>query len=298
MASVELAVTWAEAVPTPTVTTAGEDRDEDGRRSGQGLHGFSLVARTRQSLRRFRSRCWRRPPVRGLAVSTRGPTGWTEAFLRLRGRLTGGLPFSRPCELGNLGRSGDDYRSVRTADVAAWLGTAARLLLGGVWVVAGVLKLPDPAAAVRAVRAYRLLPELLVGPVAFGLPVVEVAIGLVLLAGVAVRAAAVASSLLLTVFIAAVASAWSRGLQIDCGCFGGGGQVGAGETAYLAEVLRDAGLLAVALAVARWPRSRLALIDRVPGRSGNQRPTGTGMPEPGADPTAETRGKDSRAQFR
>jgi uncharacterized membrane protein YphA (DoxX/SURF4 family) len=122
-----------------------------------------------------------------------------------------------------------------------------------------VLKVPDPAAAVRAVRAYRLLAEPLVAPVAFGLPVIEIAVGLALLAGVFVRTAAIASAVLLVVFIAAVGSAWARGLQIDCGCFGNGGQVAAGETAYPLEVLRDAGLLIVALALARWPASRLAL---------------------------------------
>jgi uncharacterized membrane protein YphA (DoxX/SURF4 family) len=140
-----------------------------------------------------------------------------------------------------------------------WLATAARLLLGGVFVVAGALKLPDPAAAVRAVRAYRLLPESLVAPVAFGLPVVEIAVGLALLAGVFVRTAALASAVLLLVFVGAVASAWARGLQIDCGCFGDGGQVAAGRTAYPAEILRDLALLLAALALARWPRSRLAL---------------------------------------
>ena len=140
-----------------------------------------------------------------------------------------------------------------------WLATAARLLLGAVLVVAGALKMPDPAAAVRAVRAYQLLPEGLVGPIAFGLPVLEIAIGLALLAGVFVRTAALATAVLMAVFSLAVGSAWARGLQIDCGCFGGGGQVAAGRTAYPGEVARDVGLLLVALALARWPASRLAL---------------------------------------
>jgi uncharacterized membrane protein YphA (DoxX/SURF4 family) len=140
-----------------------------------------------------------------------------------------------------------------------WLATAARLLLGGVFVVAGALKVPDPAAAVRAVRAYRLVPELLVAPVAFGLPVVEIAVGLALLAGVFVRTAALAAAVLLVAFLVGVGSAWARGLQIDCGCFGGGGEVAAADTAYPTEVLRDGALLLVALALARWPRSRLAL---------------------------------------
>jgi uncharacterized membrane protein YphA (DoxX/SURF4 family) len=143
--------------------------------------------------------------------------------------------------------------------IRPWVATAARLLLGAVLLVAGALKLPDPAAAVRAVRAYRLLPEALVGPVAFGLPVLEIAVGLALLAGVFVRTAAIAAAVLMVVFLAAVGSAWARGLQIDCGCFGGGGQVAAGRTAYPGEVARDVGLLVVALALARWPASRLAL---------------------------------------
>jgi uncharacterized membrane protein YphA (DoxX/SURF4 family) len=143
--------------------------------------------------------------------------------------------------------------------IRPWTATAARLLLGAVLLVAGALKLPDPAAAVRAVRAYRLLPEALVGPVAFGLPVLEIAVGLALLAGVFVRTAAIAAAVLMVVFLAAVGSAWARGLQIDCGCFGGGGQVAAGRTAYPGEVARDVGLLLVALALARRPASRLAL---------------------------------------
>jgi uncharacterized membrane protein YphA (DoxX/SURF4 family) len=139
------------------------------------------------------------------------------------------------------------------------MAAAARWVLGGVFVVAGALKLPDPDAALRAVRAYRLLPEPLVAPVAFGLPVLEIAVGLALVAGVFVRTAAVAAAALLVVFLAGVGSAWARGLQIDCGCFSDGGEVAAGETAYPAEVVRDVALLAVALALARRPRSRLAL---------------------------------------
>jgi uncharacterized membrane protein YphA (DoxX/SURF4 family) len=140
-----------------------------------------------------------------------------------------------------------------------WLATAARALVGVVMVVAGALKVPDPAAAERAVRAYRLLPEGLVPAAAFGLPVLEIAAGLALLAGVYVRTAATVAAVLLVVYIAAIASVWARGLSIDCGCFGNGGQVAAGQTAYPSEIARDVALLLVALALARWPRSRLAL---------------------------------------
>jgi uncharacterized membrane protein YphA (DoxX/SURF4 family) len=170
---------------------------------------------------------------------------------------------------------------VRTFPLSAspWVATAARLLIGGVFLVAGALKVPNPAAAVRAVRAYQLLPEALVAPVAFGLPVLEIAVGLALIAGVFVRTAALASAALLAVFIAGIAAAWARGLQIDCGCFGDGGPVAAGQTAYPGEIARDAGLLLLALALARWPRSRLAL-----GRAATDERPVTGSAATAPDP--------------
>ena len=145
------------------------------------------------------------------------------------------------------------------AAVVPWLATVARLGLGVVFVVAGALKLPDPAAAVRAVRAYRLLPEGLVSSVAFGMPIIEIAVGLLLIVGIFVRTAAIATAVLLIVYIAAISSAWARGLQIDCGCFSKGGAVAAGQTAYPAEIARDVGLLIVGAGLAWWPRSRFAL---------------------------------------
>jgi uncharacterized membrane protein YphA (DoxX/SURF4 family) len=109
------------------------------------------------------------------------------------------------------------------------------------------------------VRAYRLLPSSLETVVGWGLPFAEIALGLLLLAGIATRAVAAATAILLLVFIFAVASAWVRGLSIDCGCFGGGGEVAPGQTAYGAELLRDVGLLLLALWLVWQPRSRLAL---------------------------------------
>jgi len=89
--------------------------------------------------------------------------------------------------------------------------------------------------------------------------VLEIALAALLLLGLLTRLASVLTAGLLVVFIVGVASAAARGLSIDCGCFGGGGTVAAGETRYMQEIVRDAALLAAALALARWPRSRLSL---------------------------------------
>ena len=55
-----------------------------------------------------------------------------------------------------------------------WVGLLLRLVVGVVWIVAGALKLPDPAQSVAAVRAYQLLPGDLATPVGQLLPVIEV----------------------------------------------------------------------------------------------------------------------------
>jgi uncharacterized membrane protein YphA (DoxX/SURF4 family) len=147
----------------------------------------------------------------------------------------------------------------RRARAALWASTGARLVLGGVFLVAGGLKVIDPQSSVAAVRAYELLPTSLVTIVGWGLPFAEIALGLLLLAGIATRVVAAATAVLLLVFIFGVTSAAARGLSIDCGCFGGGGEVAPGQTAYGAELLRDLALLVLAAWLVWQPRSRFTL---------------------------------------
>lgn len=148
----------------------------------------------------------------------------------------------------------------RGEGLVGWLGLLARLVTGGVWVVAGAIKLPDPASSVDAVRAYQLLPEAVVPTVGQLLPVVEVVVGLALVAGLLTRGAAVVSAVLFVAFIVGIASAWARGLTIDCGCFGGGGYDPDAASKYPWEIARDVALLAASLfLVVAGHRSRWAL---------------------------------------
>ncbi|WP_037362225.1 MauE/DoxX family redox-associated membrane protein [Nakamurella lactea] len=127
-----------------------------------------------------------------------------------------------------------------------WIGLVVRLGLAAVWLASGIAKASNSRETIVAVRAYRILPESAVRPVAGVLPYLEIALGVLLLLGLATRLAAVLSSVVLAVFIAGVISAAARGLSIDCGCFGGGGDVAAGNTQYTAEILRDVGFLVMA----------------------------------------------------
>ena len=151
--------------------------------------------------------------------------------------------------------------SARVRDI---VGTVARLGLAAVFLVSGVLKAIDPDATYVAVRAYDVLPKLGVELVAGVLPWLEIVIGLLLLAGIATRAVAVVSAVLLLGFMAGVAQAWARGLSIDCGCFGGGGAVDPGQTTYGRELLRDAGFLLLAGWLVVRPRTLGVL--SLPGR--------------------------------
>jgi uncharacterized membrane protein YphA (DoxX/SURF4 family) len=148
-------------------------------------------------------------------------------------------------------------------DLLSWAGLGIRLVVGCVWVVAGALKLPDPEQSVRAVRAYRLLPEPIVPAVGYGLPILEVAIGVLLVIGLGTRVAAVVSALLFLLFVVGIASAWARGLQIDCGCFGGGGFDANATEQYPWEIARDGVLLVLSAYLVVRPQTVLAVDNRV-----------------------------------
>ncbi len=143
--------------------------------------------------------------------------------------------------------------------VLAWAGLFARLVTGGVWIVAGALKITQIDASINAVRAYDLLPSSLVEPIGIALPAVEIAVGLALVLGVLTRGAALISALLFVAFIIGIASVWARGIEIDCGCFGGGGAKANAASAYPWEIARDAALLAASLFIAWVRRTRLSL---------------------------------------
>jgi len=144
-----------------------------------------------------------------------------------------------------------------------WIGLLSRLTLGGVLFVAGYLKVDKLEVSQMAVRSYELLPIPIANFLGQTLPFFEVVVGLLLILGAATRAVAALGGFTMFIFIIAIAQAWARGLNIDCGCFGGGGTVEPGQTRYLQEILRDAGLVALALFLVRYPITKFS-IDKTP----------------------------------
>lgn len=160
--------------------------------------------------------------------------------------------------------AGPANTSVPGRSWAGGLRLAARLLLAAVLAYAGLVKIGDLTEAGRTVALYRIVPAdwaQLIGGV---LPFAEVAVALLLAAGLATRAMAAGAAVLLAAYVAAIASVWARGMSIDCGCFGGGGALtGGAERGYAIDIARDLALLAAAALLIRNPRTRYALDNRV-----------------------------------
>ena len=142
-----------------------------------------------------------------------------------------------------------------SARPAAWpraLLLVGRVALGIVFLVAAYTKVHFNGAwhfsdyyffFGMAINSYNLLPLWGVELLGRILPWFEVALGVLLISGVALRWVGIAASLLLLAFIGGMTRAYFLGLEIMCGCFGNSEKLGP------LTLLRDSSLLVLALAV-------------------------------------------------
>ena len=141
---------------------------------------------------------------------------------------------------------------LRAADLAL------RLVLAAVLFYASADKLLHPKDFAAAVKAYHILPDVLVTVTAVWLPWLELALGLSLVSGVWSEGAAVLTTGLFAAFWLALIVNYFRGIDVDCGCFS---SAPASNTAEAAPMLwyigRDAVLLGLAL-LTTWVRLRVA----------------------------------------
>jgi uncharacterized membrane protein YphA (DoxX/SURF4 family) len=125
-----------------------------------------------------------------------------------------------------------------------WLLLAGRLILGGIFIYSGYAKLREPWMLVAfSINSYQILPESIVPILAHALPWSELALGILIVSGIALRWTAAAASGLFIVFSAAMLIAYHKNLSIDCGCFGFGEKLGP------LKFTLEGAMLALALAV-------------------------------------------------
>lgn len=123
---------------------------------------------------------------------------------------------------------------------------AARLVLGSVFVIAGVEKIVNPNAFAKAINNYQMVPFATLNIMALVLPWLEVLTGVFLIFGIRLRASSALVGAMLVVFLIAIGSAMARGLSIECGCYSQGG---GGEIVGWKKVFEDVALLLLAVQI-------------------------------------------------
>jgi putative oxidoreductase len=145
----------------------------------------------------------------------------------------------------------------------AWIGLPARLYLGTVFLLACTHKLVHPEVFAIDVATYQLLPLHAVNLFALTVPWIELAVGVALVAGVRVQAAALVVSGLMLSFMLALGWALHLDLHMSCGCFAS--QAAAGEDAISTSTLaRDAAWLLLGLYVMVCDRQPIGLERLIP----------------------------------
>ncbi len=94
------------------------------------------------------------------------------------------------------------------------------LIVGGIFVYAGVVKVLDPVQFANDIDNYKTLPWFVSVRLAVYLPWLEIFCGLALIFRFLYRGGLLILNALILVFIGATIAAKMRGLDITCGCFG------------------------------------------------------------------------------
>ena len=95
-----------------------------------------------------------------------------------------------------------------------------RLVVGGVFIWAGLVKIFDPLGFAHAIANYRVFPHWMSFMLALVLPWMEIICGAFLVLGLFRRSSSLLLSLFLVGFLVLIVSTMIRGINIDCGCFG------------------------------------------------------------------------------
>lgn len=140
-----------------------------------------------------------------------------------------------------------------------WVALAVRLYLGWLFLAACWHKILHPDAFALDVATYQLLPRYTIHLFAILVPWLEFVVGVCLLIGYRVRAAALLVWMLLLSFTVALGWALYLGLDMSCGCFAS--QSAAGEDAISwRTMVRDLSWLVLATYVLWLDRTPLGVM--------------------------------------
>ncbi len=144
------------------------------------------------------------------------------------------------------------YSYFRLLFQSVWLYRVVRVGLATSFLASGLIKIADPGSFAITVKAFGILPRGFVSPVTFGIPVLEVIIGLALVLDM--RGALLSFSGLLLLFTGVLGYGIWLGLDIDCGCYGPEDPEGKVFHSLRSSLYRDMGMLAAVFYLYLWRR--------------------------------------------
>ncbi|HEX8918125.1 MAG TPA: MauE/DoxX family redox-associated membrane protein [Chloroflexota bacterium] len=167
--------------------------------------------------------------------------------------------------------------AVRTA-WAPGLLLAARLVVGAIFLLAGIDKVLSPGGFADSVRAFHLLPPALVLPFAFVIPWIELLVAVYLITGYLCRFAAAGTIALLAMFIFALGTALVSGdTNHACGCFGTSGDANrvlalleGGSTIGWWDVIRDLIMIGMTIPLVLYGAGSVSVDALLARRAGKQ----------------------------
>jgi uncharacterized membrane protein YphA (DoxX/SURF4 family) len=139
-----------------------------------------------------------------------------------------------------------------------WLALVARFVLGVLFLWSGLTKLTNPPGFLRGVVAYHATPDWLSRGIAYGLPILEICLAVMLILGILTRIVAATALLLQVVFLIGVIQLGARGIKTGTAVFGVGG-VSTHATQYLLTALLNVVLIAFGAVLVWWPWTRVSL---------------------------------------
>ena len=135
----------------------------------------------------------------------------------------------------------------------------SRVGVGGLFVRAGALKAVNPSQFLGDIESYGLLPYQAAVGMALYLPWLEILCGMATVVKRLHIGAMTVLCVLTSLFTVAIISAWTRGLDISCGCFADHG----GKPNFPELVFRDLAILVllIGLMASEYRANKLVLPD-------------------------------------
>jgi putative oxidoreductase len=117
--------------------------------------------------------------------------------------------------------------------------TACKIFIGTLFIISSVTKIPNPARFADSIANYMILPDFLLMPMAYTVPWIQLIAGVFLILDIYAQGSAFVLCGLLVVYIAAITSAYARGIDIECGCFDLLSQLGLEDRVGIKAIVRD-----------------------------------------------------------